>query len=269
MPNPDDYDLCLKNVSSVFITCLISLYRGFDGTPAKELNEKRGYEEIINPTLNGCLNILKAAQKNNIRNIIIFSSTSSSNPNPSVDVKNEADQCYDEIEQCKAKKYTSASKTMMGKAAIKYCKENNIRLSILLPTGLHGDAIMPEHLKHNPFVWIKRALEWGYPRHAKIPNDSASMIHLRDLVELFLVCHENKNAEGRYFGVYKSLNWKQIYKECKNIIPNMWMPETLKEIAIKPTGFNFKRWDSLGVRIRDFKSTLKDTVNWIKSRPFE
>ena len=64
------------------------------------------------------------------------------------------------------------------------------------------------------------------------------------------------------------MHWQDIYKECKNIIPNMQMPEPLDEIPVKPTGFDFKRRDSLGVKIRDFKSTLNDTVYWIKSKPF-
>ena len=268
MSNTNDFDLVLKNVSSVFIACLIPTYKGFDGTPAKELDNKRGYEEIINPTVNGCLNILKSAEKNKIKNVIICSSTSSTNPIPPVAIKNEIDHWSDEGEQCKSKKYTSATKTVMEKSAINFCKENNIRLSIILPTGLYGDAIIPEHTNHNPFKWLIKVLQGGMARHSKIPNDSTSMIHLRDLAELFLACHINKNASGRYFGVYKSLHWQEIYQECKKIIPNMKMPEPLEEKAVKPTGFDFTRRDSLGVKIRDFSIILKDTVDWINSKPF-
>ena len=39
----------------------------------------------------------------------------------------------------------------MEKAAFEFCGKNNIRLSIILPTGLYGDAIMLRHMKHNPF----------------------------------------------------------------------------------------------------------------------
>ena len=268
MSNSNDFDLPLENVSSVFIACLIPTYKGFDGTPAKELDNKRGYEEIINPTVNGCLNILKSAERNKIKNVIICSSTSSTNPIPPVAIKNEIDHWSNEDEQCKLKKFTSATKTVMEKAAANFCKENNIRLSIILPTGLYGDAIIPEHMNHNPFIWLKKILNGGMARHSKIPNDSASMIHLRDLAELFLACHKNKKASGRYFGVYKSLHWQEIYQECKKIIPNMKMPQPLEEKAVEPTVFDFTRRDSLGVKIRDFSFILKDTVDWINSKPF-
>ena len=118
------------------------------------------------------------------------------------------------------KKYTSATKTIMEKAAIKFAEEHDIRLSILLPTGLYGEAVLPEHMKHNPFSWLKRAINGGYPLHQKIPNDSASMIHLHDLANLFLAAYENPDSSGRYFGVYDSLHWQDIYAECRKILPN-------------------------------------------------
>ncbi len=103
----------------------------------------------------------------------------------------------------------------------------------------------------------------------KIPNDSISMIHLSDLAKLFLSVYENSDKCGRFYGVYKSLHWQEIYLECQKLLPNMVMPELLSENLIEPTKFNFSRRDSLGVKIRDFPTLLKQTVDWIKSDPFQ
>ena len=268
MENELDFLDPFEGVDAVFIACLIPVYKGQDGTLAKELSYDRGYKEIIMPTVEGCLNILKVAKNKGIKNIVICSSTSSTNPIPPVKLKNEVDHWSDEDFQCKERKFTSATKTVMEKAAFEFCDKNNIRLSIILPTGLYGDAIMPEHMKHNPFSWLKNAIEGGYPRHEKIPNDSSSMIHLRDLANIFLAVYENKECNGRYFGVYDSIHWQDIYAECKKLIPQMKLPEPIKEKAVKPTGFDFSRRDSLGLEIKDFRITLKDTINWIKSDPF-
>jgi len=221
MADISSLDSPLKNADAVFICCLTPTYKGFDGTPARELDDERGYNEIIKPTLDGCLNILKTAKRNNIKNILICSSTSSTNPVPPVSIKNELDHWSDEKEQCNSKKYTSATKTYMEKAAYKFCAENNMRLSVFLPTGLYGPAVLPEHLKHNPFLWIKSVLEGGAPRHQKVPNDSASLIHLQDLARLFLAAYEDSSASGRYFGVLESFHWNDIYKECQKLIPDM------------------------------------------------
>ena len=229
----------------------------------------RGYREIIMPTIDGCLNILRTACKVGIRNVIICSSTSSTNPSTPVPIKNEVDHWSNEEEQCKEKKYTSATKTFMEKAALKFCREKSMRISIILPTGLYGDAVLPEHMLHNPFIWLKRIIEGGGARHEKTPNDSASMIHLRDLANLFLSAYENPDASGRYFGVYGSFHWQDIYAECQKLLPKMKMPIPITETAIPPTGFDFSRRNSLGIKIRDFSTMLRETIEWIKSDPFK
>ena len=89
-----------------------------------------------------------------------------------------------------------------------------------------------------------------------------------DLADLFLAAYETANASGRYFGVYKSLHWQDIYAECKKLLPKMKMPSPLVDLAIQPTLFDFTRRDHLGVTVRDFPTLLRDTIEWIQSDPF-
>ena len=95
------------------------------------------------------------------------------------------------------------------------------------------------------------------------------MIHLHDLAALFLATFENPDASGRYFGVYESWHWQDIYAELKKIAPEMNVPKPLAESPVAATGFNFDRRDSLGVPLRDIPTLLRETVEWIKSKPFE
>ena len=233
------------------------------------MEDEQGYAEIIMPSVNGCLNILKSAARQDVKNIVIFSSTSSTNPIPPVPIKNEIDHWSDENEQCRAKKYTSATKTVMEKAAIKFAAENGQRLSIILPTGMFGPVILPMHMNGNPHSWLKDLIDGKDPKHKIIPNDSTSMSHLHDLASLFLAAYENPKASGRYYGVYDSWHWQDIYAELKKIFPSMNMPEPITEPAVEPTGFDFKRRDSLGVSMRDIPNMIRETVDWIKSDPFK
>ena len=268
MKNPKDLDDPLSGTDAVFLASLIPTYFGSNGKPAREMTISEGKTEIIKPTVDGCLNILDAAKRNNVQTAVVCSSTSSTNPIPSQPFKNEVEHWSDELEQYSSGKFTSAAKTVMEKEAIKYASANDIRLSILLPTGLFGEALLPKHLEHNPFKWLKSLIEGGGPRHDAVPNNSTSMIHLVDLANLFLAAYENPNASGRYFGVYGSLHWKEIYEECAKLIPNMVQPTPLTEQPLPATTFDFSRRDSLGVSIRDFPTLLKETVDWIKSDPF-
>lgn len=268
MQTTSTFNEALKGTDAVFITCLIPTYKGPTGVLAKEMEYEQGYQEIIRPTVDGCVGILKSALKQGVRQAVICSSTSSTNPVPAVTIKNEIDHWSDEREQCKSKKFTSAAKTFMEKAAIHFAKEHNIRLSIILPTGLYGQALLPEHMHHSPFAWLQRVIDGGQPRHETVPNDSASMIHLEDLANLFLAAYENPNASGRYFGVFDSLHWQDIYAECQKILPTMKMPNPLKEKMVAPTGFDFSRRNSLDVTIRDFPTLLRQTIQWLQTNPF-
>ena len=124
-------------------------------------------------------------------------------------------------------------------------------------------------MHHNPFAWLQRVIDGGQPRHETTPNDSASMIHLEDLAKLFLAAYENSNAFGRYFGVFDSLHWQDIYAECQKILPNMKMPNPLTEKVVAPTGFDFTRRNSLGVTVRDFPTLLRQTIQWLQTNPFD
>lgn len=268
MADESDFDAALSGADGVFIASLIPVYAGPSGKPAREMEDEQGYAEIIMPTVNGCLNILRAAARQGIRDVVICSSTSSTNPIPPVPVKNEVDHWSDEVEQCRAKKYTSATKTVMEKAAFRLAEEHGMRLCVLLPTGMFGPVVLPEQMNGNPHSWLRTLIDGGPPRHEKIPNDSTSMIHLEDLAALFLAAYENPEASGRYYGVYDSWHWQDIYAELQKILPDMKMPTPLTEVPATPTGFDFTRRDSLGVALRDIPTLLRETVEWIKTEPF-
>lgn len=268
MAREETFDEAVAGADGVFIACLIPTYAGPSGKPAREMDDDQGYAEIIMPTVNGCLNIIRSAARHGVKNVVICSSTSSTNPVPPVPVKNEVDHWSDEREQCRAKKYTSATKTVMEKAAIEFAEDHDLRLCIILPTGMFGPVILPEQMNDNPHAWLRALIDGEEGRHKEIPNDSTSMIHLHDLAGLFLAAYENPKASGRYFGVYDSWHWQDIYAELHKILPGMKMPAPLTEAPVPATGFDFARRDSLGVALRDIPTLLRETVDWIKSEPF-
>lgn len=268
MADAGAFDTVLQGVDCVYIACLIPTYAGPSGKPAREMDDEQGYTEIIMPTVNGCLNIMRAAARQNVPNVVICSSTSSTNPIPPVALKNEVDHWSDEIEQCRAKKYTSATKTVMEKAAIEFAVKNDIRLSIVLPTGMYGPVILPDQMKDSPHNWLQSLIKGGPGRHEKVPNDSSSLIHLQDLAAIFLAVYEDPEASGRYFGVYDSWHWNDLYSELQKLIPDMKMPAPLDATPVEPTGFDFTRRDGLGLPLRDIPTVLRETVEWIRSAPF-
>lgn len=264
MINSKTFDEALDGVSALFICCLIPLYKSPEEIPANQLSEEEGRNSIMAPTIEGCLNILQSAKRNKVKTVVICSSTASTNPNTQIEKKNEIAHWSDESTQIKNKKFTSAAKTVMEKRAIKFCEENKIRLCVFLPTGLYGELLSPYHLKHNPYSWLNSLLNGGEPRHMTCPDDSISMIHTEDLADLFLTAAEHDTFEGRFFGVYKSLHWREIYRECEKQIPNMVKPVYPSAMFARPTEFDFSRRDSLGVTLRDFPTMLAQTIESLR-----
>ena len=124
------FDPVMQGVDGVFIACLVPVYFAPDGTPARELDDTRGRAEIIQPTVDGCLNIMRSAIRSGVRDIVICSSTSSTNPVPAVPVKNEVDHWSDPDQQCADRKFTSAAKASMERAAMALAAEHGVRLRI-------------------------------------------------------------------------------------------------------------------------------------------
>ncbi len=259
------FDEAVQGVDGVFITSLIPVYAAPDGTPARELDDERGYREIINPTVNGCLNIMNSAIRAGVRDIVICSSTSSTNPIPPVALKNEVDHWSDADEQCAAKKYTSATKTVMEKAAMALAAQHNVRLCIMLPTMMLGPMVLPKHGTEGFMGVLQRLLKGEKGRHTETPNDSSSMAHIEDVAALFLAAYENPEAEGRYFAVRESWHWNDIYAALGAIDPSLKLPPPYDGEQAAPTGFDFARRDSLGVAMRDIPEILSDAVMWARA----
>ncbi|HET7267795.1 MAG TPA: NAD-dependent epimerase/dehydratase family protein [Oleiagrimonas sp.] len=262
------FDAALEDADAVFIACLTPLYHGVDGTPATEMDDAQGWTEIIRPIEQGCLNIMRAAGRQNVRNIIICSSTSSTNPPTPVDVKNEIDHISDVEDQCRHKKYTAAEKTVMEAAARAFADEHDQRLCILLPTMMLGPVILPGHLERGVHKRMVDLLAGQQGWHPQVPAGSMSVSHLDDVAALFLAAYETPEARGRYFAVRDSWPWRDLYAEIAKHVPASALPVPLEGEPETPTRFDFARRDSLGVVMRDIPTTFAETFSWLGTRPF-
>jgi nucleoside-diphosphate-sugar epimerase len=265
MTEPGSFDTAMQGCDAVFIACLIPMYFGPSGVKATDMDDAQGYAEIIMPTVNGCLNILGSAIKAGTNNALICSSTSSTNPIPPVEFKNEVDHWSDPDQQCADKKYTSATKAVMEKAAMALCRESGIRLSIFLPTLMLGPMILPDHADEGFMAVLARMVKGEKGRHDKVPNSSTSMAHIHDVANLFLAAYENPNAEGRYFGMKESWHWQDLYAELEKLIPGMVSPEALDVEPEAATTFDFTRRDSLSVQMRTVPEVLAAAVAFARN----
>ena len=265
--NSEDFDAPLEGVCGVFVACFPPIYHAADGTPAKALSRARGYDEIIRPIEEGCLNVLRAASRQGVGSVILCSSTSSTNPKVPVEVKTEANAISDlehQMDQCK---FTSAEKIVMETAAQRFCDAHDMRLCVLLPTMMLGPVVLPEHLEGDSMK-LPLTLLRGERRHERVPAGSMSLSHVADVAALFLAAFEDPAASGRYFAVYDSWPWQDLYREFAEHVPQAALPEPLEGEPEPATRFDFTRRDSLGVTMRDIPTTIAETIAWLRTNPF-
>jgi nucleoside-diphosphate-sugar epimerase len=94
------------------------------------------------------------------------------------------------------------------------------------------------------------------------------MSHVEDVAHLFLAAYEKPDARGRYFAVYDSVPWRDLYAGIGRHIPDSQLPAPLGGEPEEPTRFDFTRRDSLGVTMRDIPTTIHETFDWLESEPF-
>ena len=267
--NSESFDKPLNKADAVFIACFPPIYSAQDGTPAKELDRERGYDEIIRPVEQGCLNVLNAANRQGVKQVVLCSSTSSTNPPEPVEVKTEQNAVSDPEQQMADNKYTSAEKIVMENAAGEFCQTHGMRLCVMLPTMMTGPVVMPQHLEGESHARFVELLNGKNTHHDKVPAGSISMSHIGDVAKLFIAAYESKNAQGRYFAVYDSWPWQAIYAELAKHVPTEALPKPLEGDPETPTRFDFARRNSLGITMRDIPTTLEETLNWLKTNPFD
>mmetsp|Transcript_49529 Transcript_49529/g.57149 ORF Transcript_49529/g.57149 Transcript_49529/m.57149 type:complete len:340 (+) Transcript_49529:48-1067(+) len=244
--------------------------------------------ETISFMVTSVLATLAAAKKNPVPStVVLTSSGGSTNPtNPPLDpgtLKNERIHWSDPDYQQSVGKYSPAAKTLMelqAFAAVGRNKHNDIvdetlaqdspRLCILNPNLILGPQLQPGPIIGNSLPWIGAILK-GETMNKIVPNDSMSIIDVRDLAALHVLAAESSAASGRYFGVNRSWPWKDIlealavaYPPYRNKMPPMYEEESAIE-----TMFDNTRRDSLlgnSMKLRSLEETFNDLITFMKEK---
>ncbi|KAA8537594.1 hypothetical protein F0562_027202 [Nyssa sinensis] len=221
-------------------------------TPMEFVNIQDPENEVIKPTANGVLNIMRSCLKAKTVKRLIFTSTTGT-----IAVQRQPPPEYDEsfwtdVDFCNAQKMTGwmyiMAKTTTEKAAWEFAKENGIDLVTIQPSIVLGPFLTPSRPGS---IEISLALitrnEALYPMLIR-----SCAVHLDDLCNAHIYLFEHSQAKGRYvcsshcftiFGLSESLSQK--YPEYN--IPTKFegVDESLKAIPcsskkLLDLGFKFK-----------------------------
>lgn len=236
--------------------------------------------ETIDFMVNNALATIRAARRNEVQTVVITSSGGSTNPPglPSDTMKSEILHWSDPEQQKSANKWSPAAKTLMeinSLLDVGRNQQNEIvdadkakaspRLVIMNPNLILGPQLQPGEVKGNSLPWIVKILK-KESMAEQIPNDSMSVIDVRDLVALHVAAAEKSDASGRYWGVNKSFKWEEILTTFQKVLPSYTPPPRFEGEAKLETQFDHTRKESLGVPLRSLEETLQDLVAFMQER---
>nr|BAN62761.1 dihydroflavonol 4-reductase [Tricyrtis sp. Shinonome] len=215
-----------------------------------DFESKDPENEVIKPTIDGVLSIMKSCKKAGTVKRVIFTSSAGT-----VNVHEHQEPEYDEsswsdMDFCRRVKMTGwmyfVSKTLAEKAAWDFARENDIQLITIIPTLVVGPFItstMP------PSMITALSLITGNEAHYSILKQ-IQLVHLNDLCIAHIFLFEHPKASGRYICSFHDTTILDLARMMKERYPQYSIPQKFEGIDdhIKPVHFSSKKLLELGFK---------------------
>ncbi|EOY14811.1 Dihydroflavonol-4-reductase [Theobroma cacao] len=222
-----------------------------------DFESKDPENEVIKPTINGVLDIMKACVKAKTVKKLVFTSSAGT-----VNVEERQKPVYDEsnwsdLEFVYAKKMTGwmyfVSKTLAEQAAWKFAKENNLDFITIIPTLVIGPFLMSSM---PPSLITGLSPITGNEAHYTIIRQG-QFVHLDDLCMAHIFLFENPKAEGRYICSSHEATIVELAKMLREKYPDYNIPTKFKDADenLANVVFSSKKLLDLGFQ---FKYSLED-----------
>ncbi|XP_061353356.1 dihydroflavonol 4-reductase-like [Gastrolobium bilobum] len=222
-----------------------------------DFESKDPENEVIKPTINGVLDIMKACMKAKTVRRLVFTS-SAGTLNVTEEQKLFIDEsCWSDLEFCRRVKMTGwmyfVSKTLAEQEAWKFAKEHNIDFVTVIPPLVVGPFLMPTM---PPSLITALSPITGNEAHYSIIKQG-QFVHLDDLCLAHIYLFEQPIVEGRYICSACEANIHDIAKLINQKYPEYNVPTKFKNIPdqLELVRFSSKKIKDLGFQ---FKYSLED-----------
>uniref|UniRef100_A0A2N9IUL4 NAD-dependent epimerase/dehydratase domain-containing protein n=1 Tax=Fagus sylvatica TaxID=28930 RepID=A0A2N9IUL4_FAGSY len=212
--------------------------------------------ELIEPAVNGTLNVLKACLEAKVKRVVFVSSVAALMLNPSWPKGQVMDESsWSDMEYCRTtENWYCLSKTQAEIEALEFSKRCGIDLVTVCPSLVFG-PILQRTVNASSKVII-RLLKDGCE---SLENKLRLIIDVRDLAEALLLAYEKPEAEGRYICSAHMIKAKDLIDLLKSIFPNYNYQKNFTEVQ-EENRVSSEKLQRLGWSYRPLKETLIDSV---------
>lgn len=228
--------------------------------------------DIINPAIEGTLNVLRSCKKNPmLKKVVLTSSIAAVATRPSAVQGEEIDEeSWSSIELCEELKlWYAVSKISAEKAAWDFAKHNNINLITVLPSWVLGPC-----LSRNLCETASYTLALLKGGSAMFSHDGRlAYVHIDDVARCHVLAYEDDTAEGRYICSSLSLDNAELIAFLTKRYP--WLPH----IPVPPSSirgseaeqkseFNTSKAQKLGVKFKGIEQMFDDFIQSLKEHGY-
>ncbi|KAK4779232.1 hypothetical protein SAY86_006760 [Trapa natans] len=218
--------------------------------------------EILQPAINGTLNVLKASSEANVGRVVYVSSTAAVLQNPSWPrdrVKDESSWTDKEYIRA-AKVWYILAKTEAESAAFEYGKQSGLDVVSVNPGYVLGPVMRPILIFSTMFLTkFVQGIYFDIVKGDSVPNKIFSLVDVRDLAQSILLLYEKPEAEGRYICTAHNVSTKELVETMRNLYPEFTYLDEMVECD-SDHRTSSEKLQKLGWTYRRLEETLADSI---------
>ncbi|XP_028766446.1 cinnamoyl-CoA reductase 2 [Neltuma alba] len=217
--------------------------------------------EMIEPSVTGTINVLKACLEAKVERVVFVSSQTAVSVNPNLPKDAVIDEsCWSDKEYCRrTKNWYYYAKTEAELQALDFARNTGLSVITICPTLVLGPILQSTIVNASSLVLLKlfKGLE-------SLENKQRWIVDVRDVADAILMAYEKPEAEGRYICTAHPIMTDDLVEKLRRIYPNYSYPKNFVEVddCIKLSSEKLQR---LGWRYRPLEETLVDSVESYKA----
>ncbi|KAH9654673.1 tetraketide alpha-pyrone reductase 1 [Citrus sinensis] len=249
--------------------------------------ERLQIAEIIEPAVNGTLNVLRSCQKNpSLRRVVLTSSSSTVRIRYDFDSKIPLDESsWSSVDLCESlqlmifaliylflrnyvlrkKIWYALSKILAEKAAWEFCGHNGIDLVTILPSFVIGPSLPPDLCSTaSDVLGLLKGEKEKFQWHGRM-----GYVHIDDVALCHILVYEHQNSHGRYLCSSTVVDNNELVSLLSTRYPLLPIPERFELLDRPYYEFNTSKLTSLlGFKFKSIEEMFDDCIAWFDEQGY-
>ncbi|KAL4616576.1 hypothetical protein ACB092_07G209000, partial [Castanea dentata] len=215
--------------------------------------------EILDPAIEGTLNVLRSCKKNpSLRRVILTSSSSTVRVRDDFDPNIPLDETFwSSVELCeRLQLWYALSKTLAERAAWEFCNKNGIDLVTILPSFLVGPSLPGDLCSTaSDILGLLKGETEKFHWHGRM-----GYVHIDDVALCHILVYENETAHGRYLCSSTVLDNDELASLLAERYPSLPIPKRFEPLNRPYYEFNTSKIKSLVFKFKSIQEMFDDCI---------